>query len=1069
MATKKQGNVPANKIAARQSSQNSPFSIFDALPDLVWHSSGADGSCDFFNKAFFKFTGITPEQAMGIGWAKGAHPDDIKPTQKAFEKAVRNRKPFKLEFRLKHHDGTYHWLSATGKPFFTPDGTYDGFIGSGFDITEQKRMRDIIAASENKYRTLVNNLNDVLYSIDRKAKITYFSPAAKRMLGYTITETVGKPFTLFVHPEDKRLVSGRIKKALITGVTKSYSFRMLHKNGSTIWVNASRRAVVKDGKVVLLTGMLTNITKDKRAEDILREKQILLDLTTKSMAGGMIIISTDYRVVWLNDFLKSLYGNIENKLCYQVFSGDDSPCPGCGLYKIFEEGMDIVSFERNVQRPDGSTPTLEMVCTPIKDRKGRVAGAAEIFIAIPDRKRMLNAVAIAEDRLLTLVNNLNDTLYSTDVDGNLTYWSPQVEHLLGYAPNEAIGKHFSMFVYPEDMALVMDSIKTALSTGTAASYEFRMARKDGTLVWVRASRRARMEKGKVSELNGVLSDISKEKAIEEERREWEHKYRTVVENASEAITITQNGMRVFCNRRFAEILGYDNKEELIGVPYTDIQHPDDRESSLERYKVRIARENEMPHHSRGRHKSGEYRWFESSGCPIMWEGKPAALGISWDITERKKLEDALRESQQKYFTLIENAATGVIVAQKGIPVFVNQAFADILEYSREEIIGKHYIDFVHPDDRDIAVKRYSKCLEREKLPLIRYRLLTKRGKIKWFEFNSIVIDWQGKPAILGFAIDVTRQKKAEDALRKSEQSYFNLIEQANIGIMVIQDDLRQFVNPKFAEITGYPQEELIGKRYDSILHPDEREKIRRRQALKLKGEVIPRIRSRIITKNGDIKWVESHSIVVDWKDKPALLVFAIDVTEQKRAEEALAESEKKYFTLIERSPQGISVGQNGLRKFVNNKFADMVGYSREELMGREFLGTVHPDDRKQIEELNECTLQAGDFSLFRCRLLTKQGKAIWVEMYSILIDWDDSPAVLVFIRDITTRKQLEDDLQQLLHEIKDINSGLSRSNRDLQDFAAAVASTLQEPLRKIKPKNSDPVDPSKLNNTKRHG
>jgi two-component system cell cycle sensor histidine kinase/response regulator CckA len=259
------------------------------------------------------------------------------------------------------------------------------------------------------------------------------------------------------------------------------------------------------------------------------------------------------------------------------------------------------------------------------------------------------------------------------------------------------------------------------------------------------------------------------KKTEMSLRESGQRYRLLVENADEAIIVIQDGMAKFVNRG-AEWSGY-SEEEYLSMPFLDIIHPEDRDMVRERYRQKMNGETTATRHAyRTIHKSGRIRWIEVGSVLIEWEGRPATLNLITDITERKRTEEALRESEEIYRSLIENANEAILVAQDGWLVFFNRLTTGMIGYSGEELISRPFIEFIHPDDRDMVIDRHVRRMKGEEIPRIySFRIVCRDGDAKWVELNAVVINWKGKPATLNFISDITERRQIEEEKRILEE------------------------------------------------------------------------------------------------------------------------------------------------------------------------------------------------------------------------------------------------------------------------------------------------------------
>ena len=196
-----------------------------------------------------------------------------------------------------------------------------------------------------------------------------------------------------------------------------------------------------------------------------------------------------------------------------------------------------------------------------------------------------------------------------------------------------------------------------------------------------------------------------------------------------------------------------------------------------------------------------------------------------DITDRKKAEEALRESEENYRNLFENANEAIFVAQDGKLVFLNPRTIIMIGYSAEEILSRPFIEFIHPDDRNMVIDRHFRRMKGEEISHIYdFRIIHKDGNIKWVELNVVAMNWKGRIATLNFLSDITARKQTEEALRESEERYRALIEKSNDGIALVKGDRHIFVNQKMVEIFGYDRpEEIIGQPVAMLISPDDRE------------------------------------------------------------------------------------------------------------------------------------------------------------------------------------------------------------------------------------------------------
>ncbi len=273
-----------------------------------------------------------------------------------------------------------------------------------------------------------------------------------------------------------------------------------------------------------------------------------------------------------------------------------------------------------------------------------------------------------------------------------------------------------------------------------------------------------MLRGRVAELEAreALSDTSEKKTEEEALRESEEKYRVVVQTAHEGILVAQDGMHRFVNPATAKIWGY-SEEELLSRPVAEFIHPDDREMVLDR-QIRRAKGEKLP----GRYpfrivtKDGTTKWVEIDSASISWEGKPAVLVFMIDVTERKQMEEAIKERDEHYRALVEESFDGIMIAKGTKIVFVNSHLCQMLAYAKDELEGMEHRILAHPDYQDLVLQRALARMRGESVPPhYELKLQRKDGSIFDAEIHSRAIEIRGAPGVQVWIRDIADRKKAE--------------------------------------------------------------------------------------------------------------------------------------------------------------------------------------------------------------------------------------------------------------------------------------------------------------------
>jgi PAS domain S-box-containing protein len=435
-------------------------------------------------------------------------------------------------------------------------------------------------------------------------------------------------------------------------------------------------------------------------------------------------------------------------------------------------------------------------------------------------------------------------------------------------------------------------------------------------------------------------------------RESEANFRLVVENAGEGILVAQDGMLKFVNPKMEELTGYSARE-LTAKPFMEFLHPEDRTTVMEHHQKRLRGELDTGYSYPFRliTRNGSLKWVDNKGALTTWEGRPATVNFLSDITERIDADRALRESEAKYRLVVENAGEGILVAQDGMLKYVNPWMLAASGYTTEDLLGKPFSVFVHPDDREMVYQQHLRRLRGE-LPanhVYSFRAVTKSGGILWAEMKGAPTTWEGRPASVNFVFDITQRKQAEDALRQSEARFRSNFEQAAIGI--VDSTLAggyNWVNHRFCEITGYTAGELKSLTFRDITHPEDLEKELHDYQDVLQGKAISYSREkRYIRKDRSLVWVNlSLSLVRNADGMPKRFIGVVeDITYRKRMEDELFKTQKL---------ESLGILAGGIAHDFNNMLTAIVGQISVSRMH------LRPGDvlEKHLEEVEKAALKA---------------------------------------------------------------------------------------------------------------
>jgi PAS domain S-box-containing protein/putative nucleotidyltransferase with HDIG domain len=409
------------------------------------------------------------------------------------------------------------------------------------------------------------------------------------------------------------------------------------------------------------------------------------------------------------------------------------------------------------------------------------------------------------------------------------------------------------------------------------------------------------------------------------------------------------------------------------------------------------------------------------------EGQPTGFrGIAMDVTERKQTEEALKETEKRYRSLFEESLDAMVVtAQEGRFVDANRAALHLFGFSREETSRTSFKElYVDPKDWE----RFQQEIETKgSVQDFEVNLKKKDGTVMTclLFVNTARNNGDGIVGYQGIIRDITKARATETSLRQSEEKYRQLLNHAPAGIYEVDFLRRTFVNVNdvMSEYTGYTKEELLSLSPFDILTEESKTRFIERMTKVFSGEKVPdTVEFKIKGKNGREFWVLLNTKLVYENGFPKGATAVVhDITERKLAEDALRRSEEKYRLLVDNATDGVFIAQDGRIRFPNPRTMEILGYTAQELAEIAYLDLVHPDDTVIIRQAKQKrAANAETASVYSIRVTNKAGRQIWAQISSVPIFWDERPATLNFVRDITVQRIAEDQLRQTVEKLRKV-------------------------------------------------
>ena len=496
----------------------------------------------------------------------------------------------------------------------------------------------------------------------------------------------------------------------------------------------------------------------------------------------------------------------------------------------------------------------------------------------------------------------------------------------------------------------------------------------------------------------------------------EEKYKTLVAASQDAIVeVDERGRIILWNKGAERIFGY-SAEEILNQPVTKLMVEKHRERHRKGFESFLNENRKIR-----RSVEGEGLRKDGSRFPIEWSlsnwrgnGKNMVAAIGKDVSALDKAESKQKQAEELYTAFANSSQIGVYIVQDSRFQFANPKFQSRKGFSQDELLGIDPLTIVHPEDREMVRENAVKMLKRERFSPYEFRAVTKGGETRWVMETVIPIQFLGKRATLGNYMDITERKRAEEALRQSEEKYRALFDSAVIGTFIMDAETMKVVmgNQAAAKAFGFDSvEEAIGVNPLDLIPPDDREKVFKiivkdmfEQDLREAHEF------RVMTKDGRELWVSAVGTKILHQGRLAGLVSFTDITERKRAGEALQESEEKWRSLANNAPNIVMVvNRDGKIEFINRAVPPI---TTEAVVGKSIYDYTEPEYQYVVKEILEHVFQAGGTGSYEARWVGHGGDISWYETQVGPIKhngWVD--AVMLIMSDITERKNAEKRLK----------------------------------------------------------
>ena len=963
---------------------------YRALIDMIPHGvqeNDREGRITFSNRAHHRILGYDQGELIGK-YIWDMQPNDAeKAVLSSYLNVLLNEQPAPVPYvtQSMRKDGSLVDLQIDWDYQRDADGGVAGFISIITDITDRKRTEHALLIKD---RALESSVNAVAMS-DLAGRLTYVNPSFLKMWAYASDrEVLGRTATEFWQNEQD---PASVIDALWKQGNWHGEMIACRREGATFPVELSASMVVDArGIPVSMMGSFIDITERQQAEAGLRHVNRLYAFLSQvneaivrikereALFPAICDVAVEYgkfRMAWIGLIDEGTgivkpsahAGQVEGYLQHLAITIDEQPAGRGPTGSALREDKLVIC--EDIQNDPRMAPWRDAAlqrgyrssaAVPFKLR-GRVIGALNLYAAetgffTDDERKLLEEIGIdisyaldameeesgrgraeealrrSESRYRELVENVPIWIWETDRTGRHIYTNSFVAVYLGYQPDEFLRCDMFGLIHPDDRETAAETARRAMTARRGwTGLVLRWKHKDGTWKYIESRGAPTLDAdGTVIGLHGVDQDVTERVAAVDALRESEEKFRNLVEIASDWIwEVDEQGVYTYASPKVRDILGYE-PEELMGKTPFYLMPTDEA--------VRVSGIFKRLRESRGPislleninlHKDGHVVVLETSCVPLL-DAHGAVhgyRGIDRDITEHRRSEALLKDSEEKYRAIVESTAEWIWEMDlAGRFTFSNAACQAMLGYCPEELCSMSSMDLIHENDRADVLERLTRHVQ-ERTGwtgwVLRWR--HKNGEYRWLDCNaSPILDVQGLlSGYRGSDRDITERKRAEERQAESERKYRNLFDAATDAIFILDLD-GHFIDVNKTAYTrlGYTREEMLSLQVSQVDTPDHAARVRERMAdIQGRGMVVFEAAHR--RKDGSVMPVEVNARLLDYEGRKVYFSVIRDITERKKAEEEKLQMERRLLHAQKLESLGVLAG--GIAHDFNNLLMAILG------------------------------------------------------------------------------------------------------------------------------------------------
>ena len=824
--------------------------------------------------------------------------------QRTIQEAVQTGTPYELDLELASSLSGVRWATTRGEPIRDVNGQIIGLRGTVQDITEHKLAQQELNRTNDRFRLAMEASKAVGWEWDIKTGQDSWFGDLRTIFGIPSGSFNGRveDFYRRVHPEDQRRVAQAVADAKQNRNSYAAEYRVIRLDGTVRWVAARGTFYYSaTGEAERMLGIAVDITERKLAEEALGESEqrfrlamqagrmyafdwdVVTDEIVRSKESVDILRWTDPQ----HDTGRDFHARVHPDDAVRYRASEAKLTPENPAYQVCFRALG----------PDGNVTWLEDTGRAFFDAQRKMVRITGMVIDITERKRAEEKLRESEERFRLAAQAGKMYAYQWDSTSDTVTRSNEYGNMIGLIdPTEQLTRRqLATRVHPDDRARFVSSVDNLTPKNPTTQISYRVPRPDGSVIWLEKSARAFFDAhGKLLHVMGMVVDITERKQAEERLREYEK----AVEGSEEMIAVVDREYRyLIANRKFLKLRNL-TKEQVVGRLVPEVLNKrvfeevvkDRLDECFAGKIVRFEMRYTYP-------ELGERDLFISYFPIEGATGVDRAVCILQDITERKQVEEALKKSEEKFSKAFRQSPMALTLTsvKDHRYIDVNETFERITGWRRDEVIGRTPFDIGIWADSTQRLEFVKRVLAEGAIRGWEVHYRSKDGTQRVGLGAGELIHIGNELCILSVIADITERKQAEEALKKSEEKFSKAFQQGPMALTLTSARDHRYidVNETFERITGWRRDEVIGRTSLDIglwVNPDERFELAKRL---LTERSLRNLEFRFRIKDGSIRYGLSSAELIELDGQPCVLGVTADITDYKRSQDALRESEAR--------------------------------------------------------------------------------------------------------------------------------------------------------------------------------